>query len=98
MPEMVRASQQPAGTVSGMEFRRINALPPYVFAAIDTRKLAARRAGEDIIDLGFGNPDPPSRETAVEKLGEAPRNGPTPRYSGSRGIPKLRLAISDLYR
>jgi alanine-synthesizing transaminase len=79
-----------------MEFRRINALPPYVFAAIDTRKLAARRAGEDIIDLGFGNPDIPSPEIAVEKLAEAARNGRNHRYSASRGIPKLRLAISDL--
>ena len=81
-----------------MEFRRINALPPYVFAAIDSRKLAARRAGEDVIDLGFGNPDIPSPDIAVEKLAEAARNGRNHRYSASRGIPKLRLAISDLYR
>jgi len=81
-----------------MEFRRINALPPYVFAAIDSRKLAARRAGEDIIDLGFGNPDIPSPDIAVEKLCEAARNGRNHRYSASRGIPKIRLAISDLYR
>jgi alanine-synthesizing transaminase len=81
-----------------VEFRRINALPPYVFAAIDSRKLAARRAGEDVIDLGFGNPDIPSPEIAVEKLAEAARNGRNHRYSASRGIPKLRLAISDLYR
>ncbi len=84
--------------MSCMEFRRINALPPYVFAAIDARKLAARRAGEDVIDLGFGNPDIPSPEIAVEKLAEAARNGRNHRYSASRGIPKLRLAISDLYR
>src|SRR5438093_850328 len=81
-----------------MEFRRINALPPYVFAAIDARKLAARRAGEDVIDLGFGNPDIPSPEIAVDKLAEAARNSRNHRYSASRGIPKLRLAISDLYR
>ena len=81
-----------------MEFRRINSLPPYVFAAIDARKLAARRAGEDVIDLGFGNPDIPSPEIAVEKLAEAARNSRNHRYSASRGIPKLRLAISDLYR
>ena len=81
-----------------MEFRRINALPPYVFAAIDSRKLAARRAGEDIVDLGFGNPDLPSPEIAVDKLCEAAHNGRNHRYSASRGIPKLRLAISDLYR
>jgi alanine-synthesizing transaminase len=81
-----------------MEFRRINALPPYVFAAIDARKLAARRAGEDIIDLGFGNPDIPSPEIVVDKLAEAARNGRNHRYSASRGIPKLRKAIADLYR
>ena len=80
-----------------MEFRRINALPPYVFAAVDARKMAARRAGEDIIDLGFGNPDIPSPDIAVNKLIEAVRNGRNHRYSASRGIPKLRQAICDLY-
>jgi alanine-synthesizing transaminase len=81
-----------------MEFRRINALPPYVFATIDARKMQARRAGEDIIDLGFGNPDIPSPTVAVDKLCEAARNPRNHRYSASRGIPKLRLAITDLYR
>ena len=81
-----------------MEFRRINALPPYVFATIDALKLEARRAGNDVIDLGFGNPDIPSPDVAVEKLGEAVRNPRNHRYSASRGIPKLRLAITDLYR
>jgi alanine-synthesizing transaminase len=81
-----------------MEFRRINALPPYVFATIDALKMEARRAGEDVIDLGFGNPDLPSPKVAVEKLCEAVQNPKNHRYSASRGIPKLRLAISDLYR
>src|SRR5687768_15239054 len=80
-----------------MEFRRINALPPYVFAAIDARKMQARRAGEDVIDLAFGNPDIPSPKIAVEKLAEAAHNGRNHRYSASRGIPKLRKAICDLY-
>ncbi len=80
-----------------MEFRRINGLPPYVFAEIDALKLAARRAGEDVIDLGFGNPDIPSPEVAVEKLAEAARNPRNHRYSSSRGIPKLRQAVADLY-
>src|ERR1044071_6633485 len=97
MPEMVRGSQQPTGTVSCMEFRRINALPPYVFAAIDSRKLPARRAGEDIIDLGFGNPDIPSPEIAVEKLAEAARLPRNRRYSLSRGIPRMREAVAALY-
>jgi alanine-synthesizing transaminase len=81
-----------------MEFRRINALPPYVFGIIDALKLEARRAGEDVIDLGFGNPDIPSPPIAVEKLGEAARNPRNHRYSATRGLPKLRLAITDLYR
>jgi alanine-synthesizing transaminase len=80
-----------------MEFRRINALPPYVFTIIDGLKVAARRAGEDVIDLGFGNPDIPSPDIAVDKLCEAARNPRNHRYSSSRGIPKLRLAIANLY-
>src|SRR5580698_2565743 len=80
-----------------MEFRRINGLPPYVFAEVDALKLAARRAGEDVIDLGFGNPDIASPDVAVEKLAEAARNSRNHRYSSSRGIPKLRSAIADLY-
>src|SRR5437870_11709030 len=79
------------------EFRRINALPPYVFTIIDGLKVAARRAGDDVIDLGFGNPDIPSPEIAVEKLAEAARNPRNHRYSASRGIPKLRQAVTDLY-
>ena len=81
-----------------MEFRRINALPPYVFATMDALKIEARRSGEDVVDLGFGNPDLPSPPVAVDKLCEAVRNPRNHRYSSSRGIPKLRLAISDLYR
>jgi alanine-synthesizing transaminase len=80
-----------------MEFRRITGLPPYVFAQIDALKLAARRAGRDVIDLGFGNPDIPSPPVAVEKLSEAAHNPRNHRYSASRGIPKLRQAISSLY-
>jgi alanine-synthesizing transaminase len=80
-----------------MEFRRIKGLPPYVFAEIDALKLAARRAGDDVIDLGFGNPDIPSPDVAVEKLVEAAHNPRNHRYSSSRGIPKLRQAIADLY-
>ena len=80
-----------------MEFRRINSLPPYVFTIIDSLKLDARRAGADVIDLGFGNPDIQSPDVAVEKLAEAARNPKNHRYSSSRGIPKLRRAVSDLY-
>ncbi|MHB8219687.1 MAG: aminotransferase class I/II-fold pyridoxal phosphate-dependent enzyme [Acidimicrobiales bacterium] len=80
-----------------MEFRRINGLPPYVFATINDLKLEARRAGKDVIDLGFGNPDLPSPDVAVEKLAEAAHNPRNHRYSASKGIPKLRQAISALY-
>lgn len=80
-----------------MEFRRINGLPPYVFAHIEALKLAARRAGSDVVDLGFGNPDLPSPDAAVDKLAEAVHNPKNHRYSASRGIPKLRQAISSLY-
>jgi alanine-synthesizing transaminase len=81
-----------------MELRRVGALPPYVFAQINELKLELRRAGEDVIDLGFGNPDLPSPEPAVEKLREAVLNPRNHRYSSSRGLPNLRRAVCDLYR
>ncbi len=80
-----------------MEFRRIPGLPPYVFTIIDGLKKEARRAGRDVVDLGFGNPDLPSPPIAVEKLAEAAHNSRNHRYSASRGIPKLREALADLY-
>jgi alanine-synthesizing transaminase len=80
-----------------MEFRRITNLPPYVFTIINNLKVEARRAGVDVIDLGFGNPDIPSPAIAVEKLGEAARIGRNHRYSMSRGLPKLREAVAALY-
>lgn len=80
-----------------MDFRRIDSLPPYVFATINELKLAARRRGEDVIDLGFGNPDIPSPPEAVEKLREAALNPRNHRYSSSRGLPNLRKAVADRY-
>jgi alanine-synthesizing transaminase len=80
-----------------MEFRRIDRFPPYVFSIVNDLKMAARRAGEDIIDLGMGNPDIPAPEAVVAKLKEAVDNPRNHRYSSSRGIPKLRQAICDLY-
>lgn len=80
-----------------MELRRISSLPPYAFAEIERLKLELRRAGHDVIDLGFGNPDIPSPEVAVEKLAEAAAKPRNHRYSASRGIPKLREAICELY-
>jgi alanine-synthesizing transaminase len=77
--------------------RRVDSLPPYVFATINELKLELRRAGEDVVDLGFGNPDLPSPEPAVEKLREAVLNPRNHRYSSSRGIPNLRRAVCALY-
>jgi alanine-synthesizing transaminase len=81
-----------------MRFRRISNLPPYVFAEVNRLKLEARRAGEDVIDLGFGNPDVASAPAVVEKLVEAARNERNHRYSASRGLPNLRKAVADRYR
>jgi alanine-synthesizing transaminase len=80
-----------------MQFRRIDNLPPYVFAEVNQRKTEARRAGIDVIDLGFGNPDIPSPPGVVEKLVEAATQGKNHRYSASRGIPNLRKAVADRY-
>jgi alanine-synthesizing transaminase len=80
-----------------MEFRRITNLPPYVFTIINNLKIEARRAGADVVDLGFGNPDLPSPQIAVDKLAEAARIGRNHRYSMSRGLPKLREAVAALY-
>src|SRR5918998_1720612 len=80
-----------------MEFRRIENLPPYVFTIINNLKIEARRAGRDVIDLGFGNPDIPSPDVAVQKLAEAATKPANHRYSLSRGLPKLREAIAGYY-
>ncbi len=81
-----------------MQFRRIDNLPPYVFAEVDRRKIAARREGADVVDLGFGNPDIPSAPFVVDKLVEAAQNPRNHRYSVSRGLPNLRKAVADRYR
>ncbi len=80
------------------EFRRIKRLPPYVFNIVNELKKEARARGEDIIDFGMGNPDLPTPPHIVEKLMEAARNPRNHRYSASRGIAKLRAAITDWYR
>jgi alanine-synthesizing transaminase len=82
-----------------MEYRfpLIEKLPPYVFAVINQLKMEARRRGEDIIDLGMGNPDLPTPDPIVDKLCEAARNPRNHRYSQSKGIPNLRLEISRWY-
>jgi alanine-synthesizing transaminase len=80
-----------------VKFRRIDELPPYVFATVDELKRRLRREGRDVIDLGFGNPDIPSPALVVEKLAEAAAKPTNHRYSASRGIPRLREAVAELY-
>src|SRR3990170_2672759 len=81
-----------------MDFPRIKRLPPYVFNVIGELCLKARRRGEDIIDFGMGNPDEPTPPHIVDKLIEAVKNPKNHRYSASRGITKLRHAITAWYQ
>ena len=80
------------------DFPRVNKLPPYVFDEIQSLKMEARRNGEDIVDLGMGNPDGATPEPIVEKLRESILNPSTHRYSQSKGIPRLRKAVCDWYK
>ena len=82
----------------GTGFHRMMRLPPYIFGIVNQLKMEARRRGEDIIDLGMGNPDLPTPKHIVNKLIEAVKNPRNHRYSASKGIYKLRLAITDFYR
>jgi alanine-synthesizing transaminase len=79
------------------EFPRIKRLPPYVFNITNELKMNARRRGEDVIDLSMGNPDGPTPQHIVEKLVEAAQRQDTHGYSVSKGIPRLRRAISAWY-
>ena len=79
------------------EFHRIRRLPPYVFAEVNKAKAAARAAGEDIIDLGMGNPDSPTPPHIVAKLVETVQDPRSHRYSVSKGIPGLRRALAGYY-
>jgi alanine-synthesizing transaminase len=81
-----------------MDFRRIGSLPPYAFAEVNRRKGEVRASGVDVIDLGFGNPDIPSPDIAVETLREEALKPGNHRYSSSRGIDDLRNALADRYR
>ncbi len=80
------------------EFTRMNRLPPYVFAKVDQIKMEARHRGEDIIDLGMGNPDISTPQHIVDKLIEAAQKGHNHRYSASKGITMLRHAICGWYK
>ena len=83
---------------SAIRFERIERLPPYVFNITAELKMAARRRGEDIIDLSMGNPDGATPPHIVEKLCTVAQRPDTHGYSSSKGIPRLRRAISHWYQ
>jgi alanine-synthesizing transaminase len=80
------------------DFPRIQRLPPYVFNITGELKMAARRRGEDIIDMSMGNPDGATPQHIVDKMVEATLRGDTHGYSVSKGIPRLRKAICNWYQ
>ncbi len=84
-------------SLSNEEFYRISKLPPYVFAVVNEMKAKLRAAQQDVVDFGMGNPDGPTPRVIVNKLVEAARNPRNHRYSMSKGIPQLRLAITERY-
>src|SRR5580692_10470444 len=79
------------------DFHRIRRLPPYVFAEVNGAKAHARAEGEDVIDLGMGNPDSPTPPHIVAKLVETVQDPRSHRYSVSKGIPGLRRALAAYY-
>ncbi|MBK7655714.1 MAG: alanine transaminase [Betaproteobacteria bacterium] len=87
-----------ASSAGKRRFARIDRLPPYVFNITAERKLAARRRGEDIIDMSMGNPDGATPAHIVAKLAEVAQRPDTHGYSASKGIPRLRRAISHWYK
>ena len=76
------------------EFERIKRLPPYVFSIVTDLKMKARRAGEDIIDLGMGNPDLPTPPHIVSKLVEAAQKPPRRRIIRASGC-RIRAESTD---
>jgi len=78
-------------------FYRERRLPPYVFAEVNRMKLAMRKAGRDVIDLGMGNPDLPPAAHIIEKLREVAGDPRAHRYSASQGVPALRRALARYY-
>ena len=96
--ELAKVAEVAKPNTPKMEFPRIKRLPPYVFNIIGDLCKTARREGEDIIDFGMGNPDLPTPPHIVNKLVEAATKAPNHRYSVSRGVYKLRLAVCDWYK
>jgi alanine-synthesizing transaminase len=85
------------GGIMNDDFYRIRRLPPYVFAEVNAMKAAARARGEDIVDLGMGNPDGSPPDHVIQKLAEVARKPTAHRYSASKGIPGLRKAQAAYY-
>ena len=83
--------------MSDDDFYRIKRLPPYVIAEVNGMRAAARAGGEDIIDLGMGNPDLPPPPHVIDKLCEVARKPDAHGYSQSKGIPGLRRAQANYY-
>ena len=81
-----------------IQFDKINRLPKYLFAEINELKMRLRREGEDIIDFSMGNPDAPTPQPIIDKLCETAQKPKTHGYSASKGIYKLRLAMSKWYK
>ena len=81
-----------------IQFEKINRLPKYIFAEINELKMDARRSGKDIIDFSMGNPDAPTPQPIIDKLCETAKKPKTHGYSASKGIYKLRLAMSNWYK
>jgi len=79
------------------EFYRINRLPPYIFNIVNELKIIARKNGNDIIDFGMGNPDQKTPNHIIDKMHECSNKENVHRYSSSKGIPRLRKAISNWY-
>ncbi|MCH7553539.1 MAG: hypothetical protein IIC82_06055, partial [Chloroflexi bacterium] len=75
------------------DFNKLNRLPPYLLSEVTELTRARRRAGEDIIDLGMGNPDLPTPPHIIDKICEAARDPRNHRYSSSQGLPNLRLGM-----
>ncbi len=96
--ELAKVAEVAKPKTEKMEFPRIKRLPPYVFDIIGNLCKKARRDGEDIIDFGMGNPDLPTPPHIVQKLVEAATKAPNHRYSVSRGVFKLRSAVTDWYK
>src|SRR5678816_3024752 len=96
--DLPRCSMMRHGACMTDDFYRIQRLPPYVFAEVNAMKAAARLRGEDVVDLGMGNPDGAPPKHVIDKLAEVAAKSTAHRYSASRGIPGLRKAQAAYYQ